>query len=102
MPHFNGTCPIPAGAEDYGTHGTAWKPMLYVSGACGIATAVIALSLIGLHLRRWRVPGEQRQIVRIIFSIVLYAVIAFLEIFDYKAAQWIDPIGDWYEAFGLW
>ena len=76
--------------------------MLYVSFTCLLATTAISLSLIILHLRRYRAPKEQRQIIRIVFSVIIYSLVAFFEIFSYDIAQYIDPLGDVYEAFGLW
>ncbi|TKA56545.1 hypothetical protein B0A55_12691, partial [Friedmanniomyces simplex] len=99
--HLNTTCPVPAGSEDYGVRGTAWKPLVWAAAACTVTTIAIALSLITLHLRRYRAPKEQRQIVRIVFCVIVYAVVAFFEVFSYEAAQYVDPLGDLYEAFGL-
>ena len=75
--------------------------MIIISLACMAVTVGLSLSLIVLHLRRYRAPKEQRQIIRILFSVVVYSVVAFFELFDYRIAQYIDPIGDLYEAFGL-
>ncbi|KAK4545048.1 hypothetical protein LTR36_003599 [Oleoguttula mirabilis] len=94
-------CPAPAGSEDYNDRGTAWKPMVIAAFACTCATIAISGSLIALHIRRYRAPKEQRQIIRIACSVAIYAVVAFFEIYSYEAAQYIDPIGDVYESFGL-
>lgn len=102
MANDNSGCPVPAGSENYVHRGTAWHPMLYISlASLGITTA-ISLSLIVLHLRRYRAPKEQRQIIRIVFSVIAYSIIAFVELAKYEVAQYVDPIGDIYEAFGLW
>ncbi|KAK0354248.1 hypothetical protein LTR91_003667 [Friedmanniomyces endolithicus] len=98
---LNTTCPVPAGAQDYGVRGTAWIPLVWSAAACSITTIAIALSLVVLHLRRYRAPREQRQIIRIVFCVIVYAVIAFFEVASYEVAQYIDPLGDLYEAFGL-
>ena len=98
----NNGCPVPKGAENYGNRGTAWKTMLWISLASIAVTTAISLSLIVLHLRRYRFPKEQRQIIRIVFSVVVYSAVAFFELYKYEVAQYIDPIGDVYEAFGLW
>ncbi|KAK5169024.1 uncharacterized protein LTR77_006333 [Saxophila tyrrhenica] len=94
-------CPVPKGAENYGKRGTSWHPMLYLSLACLGATTAISISLIFQHLRRYRAPKEQRQIIRIIFSVVAYSLVAFFELFQYEDAEYLDPLGDVYEAFGL-
>ena len=95
-------CPIPKGSEDYGDHGSAWKWMCWVALAFTAITTVIAVSLIIMHLRRYRAPREQRHIVRMIFSVVVFCLVAYLEIWKYSMAQYLDPISDLYEAFGLW
>lgn len=76
--------------------------MLWTALGCTGVTALVSLALILQHLRRYRAPKEQRQIIRIAFSIPLYSVIAFFEIWKYSDARFIDPLSDWYEAFGLW
>lgn len=76
--------------------------MLWITLASTALTTAISLSLIFLHLRRYRAPKEQRQIVRIVFSVVVYSIVAGAEVWKYDIAQYIDPIGDVYEAFGLW
>ncbi|KAK4541397.1 hypothetical protein LTR36_007998 [Oleoguttula mirabilis] len=98
---FSGNCPVPAGATDYNMKGTAHKPMLLVALACTAATVAISISLIVAHLRRYRSPKEQRQIIRIAFSPAVFAIVSFFELYNYATAQYIDPIGDVYESFCL-
>jgi len=76
--------------------------MLYASSLCTCVTIIIAFSLIILHLRRYRAPEEQRQIIRIVFSVILYSIVAVFEIYNYEVVEYIDQIGNLYEAFGLW
>jgi hypothetical protein len=102
MANDKGDCPIPKGSQNFDNRGTSWHIMLYISLASLGATTAIALSLIVLHLRRYRAPKEQRQIIRIVFSVIAYSVVAFFELYRYEVAQYIDPIGDVYEAIGLW
>lgn len=75
--------------------------MLYVSGVGTAVTFVIFVSLISNHLRRYRCPKEQRQIIRLAFAPFVFALVSFFEVFSYSAAPYIDPIGDLYEAFCL-
>jgi len=76
--------------------------MRWTALACTGVTTFIILALIFQHLRRYRAPKEQRQIIRIVFSIVIYSLVAFFELYRYGTARYIDPLGDLYEAFGLW
>lgn len=99
--HHN-DCPIPKGSQNFDDRGSSWHTMLYISLASLGATTATSLSLIVLHLRRYRAPKEQRQIIRIVFSVIAYSFVAFLELFRYEDAQYVDPLGDVYEAIGLW
>ena len=102
MDVFGGSCPVPKGSENYDNRGTSWKTMLWISLASVAVTTAVSLALIVQHLRRYRSPKEQRQIIRIIFGIVVYSFVAFFGIYSYESAQYIDPLGDLYEAFALW
>jgi len=95
-------CPVRKGAENYGDRGTSWQTMFYISLASLGVTSAISLALIFQHLQRYRAPKEQRQVIRIIFSVVAYSLVAFFELWRYEDAQYVDPLGDVYEAFGLW
>lgn len=75
--------------------------MLYVSGAATIVAFVIVVALIINHLRRYRCPKEQRQIIRLAFAPFVFALVAFFEVLSYEIAPYIDPLGDLYEAFCL-
>ena len=97
-----GTCPMPPEATDYDAKkGTAHTPMLWTALVCTIITFVSSVSLIILHLRRYRCPKEQRQIIRIVFAPFVFAIVSWLEVYDYSIAQYVDPIGEVYEAFCL-
>ncbi|KAK5687732.1 hypothetical protein LTS10_001872 [Elasticomyces elasticus] len=95
------TCPVPAGAEEHGVHGTAWMPMVWAALGCTIATTLIGLSLIILNLRRYRAPKEQRQIVRIAFCVNVFAAVSCSAVYNEEVAQYLVPISDLYEAFAL-
>lgn len=75
--------------------------MQWVAVAGTAITFAISVSLIVLHLRRYRCPKEQRQIIRLIFAPFVFALVALFEVLSYEAAPYIDPIGDYYEAFAL-
>lgn len=93
--------PVPDGADDFKDNGTSHTAMLYVAGVTTAATLAISVSLIFAHLRRYRCPKEQRQIIRISFAPFIFALVAFFEILSYEVAPYIDPLGDLYEAIGL-
>ena len=60
-------CPIPQEIVTIFMHGTSHRVMYVFSGACVAFTLVSSVGLILLHLTRYRVPREQRHIIRIVF-----------------------------------
>lgn len=97
----NGSCPLPSGVESLNITGTAHDPMMYVAAACAAVTLLSAVGLICLHLCRYRVPKEQRQIVRICLAPFVFAIVSWGQIYNYNFAAFINPIGNLYEAFCL-
>lgn len=81
---------MPAGFEQYTVHGTAHKAMLYVAVGCMAVTIISSVALIFMHLRRYRRPQEQRQIIRLISVTAVFAIISFFEVLNYSTAQQIE------------
>ncbi|KAI0711759.1 organic solute transporter Ostalpha-domain-containing protein [Earliella scabrosa] len=77
-------------------------PVLLVAGICTlIATFVSAMSIL-LHLKNYRKPHLQRQVIRIMLMVPLYAVASFISLFSLEAAFFIDVVRDIYEAFVIY
>src|SRR5579859_22097 len=62
--------------------------ILLISIACAAATAVLSLWLIVKHLHRYTQPKQQRQIIRIIATPVVFALLSVLAILSYDAANY--------------
>ena len=104
----NGTCPLPKDeadlllvAEPIVGSLTFQHLILIISIACAGAAAVLSLWLILKHLHRYTQPKQQRQVIRIIFTPVVFAVLSVFAILDYNAAIYIIPLRDLYETFAL-
>ncbi|CAK4031505.1 Hypothetical predicted protein [Lecanosticta acicola] len=95
------SCPIPDEANEFKGDGSSHTVMLWIAAIATAVTLAICVSLIFAHLRRYRCPKEQRQIIRITFAPFIFALVCFFEILSYDIAPYIDPLGDLYEAFGL-
>ncbi|KAI0699764.1 organic solute transporter subunit alpha/Transmembrane protein [Cerioporus squamosus] len=77
-------------------------PILLVAGLCTtIATLVSAVSII-MHLKNYRKPHLQRQVIRIMLMVPLYAIASFISLFSLEAAFFIDAVRDIYEAFVIY
>ena len=64
-------------------------------------TLLISLANMAQHFRRYTVAKEQRQIVKILFTPVIFAIIAVAAMSDYHTAPYITPIAELYSAFSL-
>ncbi|RPD56533.1 DUF300-domain-containing protein [Lentinus tigrinus ALCF2SS1-6] len=77
-------------------------PILLVSGLCTVvATFVSAMSIL-MHLKNYRKPHLQRQVIRIMLMVPLYAIASFISLFSLEAAFFIDVVRDIYEAFVIY
>ncbi|KAH8758716.1 organic solute transporter Ostalpha-domain-containing protein [Hyaloscypha sp. PMI_1271] len=72
-----------------------------VSGACMTFSGLASFYLIFRHATHYSLPKEQRQVIRIIFVIPVFAVVSFLSIVFNDAAVYLKPIEDLYEAVAL-
>ena len=104
----NATCPLPKDEADLKLVGepivgslTFQHIILLISIGCAGASAAMSLWLILKHLHRYTQPMQQRQIIRIIFTPVVFAVLSALAILDYDAAIYLIPLRDLYETFAL-
>ncbi|KAI0635372.1 DUF300-domain-containing protein [Trametes polyzona] len=57
---------------------------------------------IAMHLKNYRKPHLQRQVVRIMLMVPLYAIASFISLFSLEAAFFIDAVRDIYEAFVIY
>ncbi|OJD38123.1 uncharacterized protein BKCO1_500068 [Diplodia corticola] len=100
----NTTCPAPISDVDgqpldIGIT-TQWL-LTYISIPCIAITTIACLYLIFKHLHRYSRPAEQRQIVRLIWTPVVYSVFSLLGLLFYDAYEYIEPLPELYEAFAL-
>jgi hypothetical protein len=78
---------------------TAHTLFEYICYASLGLTVISSLYLIWTHLHRYTVPPEQRQIVRIVFVTVFFALIGTLSTVFYLDSIYIRPVQEVYEAF---
>src|SRR2546423_8835754 len=104
----NATCPLPKDeadlllvAEPIALGLTFQHLILLISIGCAGAATILTLWLVLKHLHRYTQPRQQRQIIRVIFNPVVFAVLSVFAILDYDAAIYLIPLRDLYEAFAL-
>ncbi|KAJ6070442.1 hypothetical protein N7467_011761 [Penicillium canescens] len=72
---------------------------LLVGGACALFACGVSIFLIMQHAMHYSKPIEQRHIIRILFMVPVYSLVAWLSIFFYHDSVYFEVIGDCYEAF---
>ena len=106
--HLNTTCPLPKDeqslnivAEPIVGSLTFQQLALYISLGCTGVALILSLWLAFKHLRRWTEPMQQRQIIRIIFTPVVFSIFSALSLASYNASIYLIPMRDLYETFAL-
>lgn len=109
--HWHGgeeICPLPKNEADLLIKGQnitgpfTFQNILLLIALIGAGfTIAISLFLIIKHLHRYTVPKQQRQIIRIIFTPVVFSVLSAVSIVDYEAARYMKPLIALYETFSL-
>lgn len=104
----NSTCPLPKDETSLLLKGepvagslTFQHILLIVSIACTGIVAFISYFLVFKHLHRYTQPKQQRQIIRIVFTPLVFSVFSALSILNYSAAIYLIPLRDLYETFAL-
>ncbi|KAJ5099831.1 hypothetical protein N7532_006832 [Penicillium argentinense] len=72
---------------------------LIVGGACAVVACVASIFLIMGHARHYSKPIEQRHIIRILWMVPIYSLVAWLSILFYHDSVYFEVIGNCYEAF---
>jgi hypothetical protein len=75
--------------------------MTITAWVCFGVTLLLWLGLAIPHLRRYKAPNEQRQILRIISMPVWFTIVALIVLHVYKAAQYVEPLANLYEAYAM-
>jgi hypothetical protein len=101
----NHTCPVVAKtdpvqssmADGFSFHDLS----VIVSGACTGFACLLSFYLIMRHATHFSIPREQKQIIRVVFTIPVLAIVSFLSVVAKDAAIYLNPIEGLYEAFAF-
>merc|ERR1711998_477559 len=77
-----------------------WAKVL--GGAFAIGAICGSLELIFKHVKYFSCPDQQRHIVRILLMIPIYAMDSWASLLAPRAAEYINPVRDCYEAYVLY
>lgn len=105
---FNGTCPIPLSVikepnKERPIFGktTTQDLLVYISVGSAAYTIIASCSLILTHLLHYVRAREQRQIIRLAFYPLFYAVFSAASVYSYPDSIYLRPAGDLIEPISL-
>ncbi|KAH8912895.1 DUF300-domain-containing protein [Coniochaeta sp. PMI_546] len=73
-----------------------------IAGVASLLATIISMISIWLQLKNYRKPLLQRYVVRILLMVPIYSISSWSSMISLKAAFWLDPIRDIYEAFTIY
>lgn len=75
--------------------------MTYIAPGTAICSCLISGLLSIAHFLRYTRPGEQKQLIRIIWTPAIFAFFSFFGVWHYNIAYYLAPLAQLYEAFAL-
>ncbi|CAE6406203.1 unnamed protein product [Rhizoctonia solani] len=87
--------------DESGIHWDAHRIGWAVSGAFALAAVIITIVSVGRHARHYYVPNEQRQIIRILYMPLVYAIISWLSYRFFRAYTYYSFVVIIYEAITI-
>ncbi|KAF3482992.1 uncharacterized protein GIQ15_02316 [Arthroderma uncinatum] len=85
-----------------GTGSSLAKAAIIVAGVASLVASLISLLSIWLQTKNYRKPLLQRYVVRILLMVPIFAISSWTSIVSLKAAAWVSPVRDIYEAFTIY
>ncbi|KAI0185470.1 organic solute transporter Ostalpha-domain-containing protein [Xylaria flabelliformis] len=73
-----------------------------VAGVFSLAATLLSIVSIWFQLKNYRKPLLQRYVVRILLMVPIYSISSWVSMVSLKAASFLDPIRDIYEAFTIY
>ncbi|KAH6607755.1 seven transmembrane receptor [Trichoderma cornu-damae] len=87
---------------DLGTGQKFTTATTVVAGVASLAATVVSVISIWLQAKNYRKPLLQRYVVRILLMVPIYSVASWTSMVSLRAAAFVDPIRDIYEAFTIY
>ncbi|KAB5540388.1 organic solute transporter Ostalpha-domain-containing protein [Coniochaeta sp. 2T2.1] len=73
-----------------------------IAGVASLLATIISIISIWLQTKNYRKPLLQRYVVRILLMVPIYSISSWSSMISLKAAFWLNPIRDIYEAFTIY
>lgn len=87
---------------DLGTGQKFTTATTVVAGVASLAATVVSVISIWLQAKNYRKPLLQRYVVRILLMVPIYSISSWTSMVSLRAAAFLDPVRDIYEAFTIY
>ncbi|KAE9363051.1 DUF300-domain-containing protein [Stipitochalara longipes BDJ] len=85
-----------------GTGQKLTQATIIVSGVAALLASLLSVVSVWLQTKNYRKPLLQRYVIRILLMVPIYSLSSWSSIISLKAAMFVDPIRDVYEAFTIY
>lgn len=76
--------------------------VIILAGVAALAATLLTCLSVWLQFKNYRKPLLQRYVVRILLMVPIYSIASWVSLESLRAAFWIDPFRDVYEAFTIY
>ncbi|KPM42419.1 Transmembrane protein 184 [Neonectria ditissima] len=88
--------------SDGGTGQKLTYATIVVAGVASLIATIMSIISIFLQAKNYRKPLLQRYVARILLMVPIYSIASWTSMISLKAAAFLDPIRDIYEAFTIY
>ncbi|TKX20424.1 hypothetical protein C1H76_7234 [Elsinoe australis] len=88
--------------ESGGTGSRFARTVIILAGVAALVACIVTFLSVWLQSKNYRKPLLQRYVIRILVLVPIFAAASWASLISLKAAFWIDPFRDVYEAFVLY
>ncbi|KAF8849994.1 DUF300-domain-containing protein [Acephala macrosclerotiorum] len=85
-----------------GTGGKLTRATIIVTGVASLVASLLSIVSVWLQTKNYRKPLLQRYVTRILLMVPIYSISSWTAIMSLKAAMFVDPVRDIYEAFTIY
>ncbi|KAH7128671.1 organic solute transporter Ostalpha-domain-containing protein [Dendryphion nanum] len=78
------------------------RAVIIVAGVAALSASLITVLSVWLQAKNYRKPLLQRYVIRILLMVPIYSASSWASLVSIKAAFWIGPFRDVYEAFTIY
>ncbi|PMD20036.1 DUF300-domain-containing protein [Hyaloscypha hepaticicola] len=91
-----------AGGLSGGTGQKLTQATIIVAGVAALLASLLSVVSVWFQTKNYRKPLLQRYVIRILLMVPIYSLSSWSSIVSLKAAMFVDPIRDVYEAFTIY